>query len=48
MSHSADDVKLITDLNVNEYFNDDINNEIKKQNVNMNEENVVYIVNMLT
>ena len=48
MSHSTDDVKLITDLNVNEYFNDAIHDAITHQHVHLNEETVVYIVNLLT
>lgn len=48
MSYSTDDVKLITDLNVNEYFNDAIHDAITHQHVHLNEETVVYIVNLLT
>lgn len=48
MSYSEDDVKLITDLNVNEYFNDAIHDAINHQHVHLNEETVVYIVNLLT
>jgi hypothetical protein len=49
MSNSVnDDVKLITDLNVNEYFNDAIHDAISHQHVNLNDETVVYIVNLLT
>lgn len=48
MSHSEDDVKLITDLNMNEYFNDAIHDAINHQHVHLNEDTVVYIVNLLT
>ncbi len=48
MSHSDNDVKLITNLNVNEYFNDAIHDAISHQHVGLNEETAVYIVNLLT
>ncbi len=48
MSHSANDVKLITDLNVNEYFNDAIHDAISHQHIYPKDETVVYIVNLLT
>ncbi len=48
MSHSVDDVKLIIDLNVNEYFNDAIHDAISHQHVTSKDETVVYIVNLLT
>jgi hypothetical protein len=48
MSHSVDDVGLITDLNINEYFNDAIHDAISHQRVGLNDETVVYIVNLLT
>lgn len=48
MSHSVDDVGLITNLNVNEYFNDAIHDAISHQRVGLNDETVVYIVNLLT
>lgn len=48
MSNSVNDVKLITNLNVNEYFNDAIHDAISHQHVSLNDETVVYIVNLLT
>jgi hypothetical protein len=49
MSQSVDDdIQLITDLNVNEYFNDAIHDAISHQHVSLNDETVVYIVNLLT
>ena len=48
MSYFEDEVKLVTDLNVNEYFNDAIHDAITHQHVHLNEETVVYIVNLLT
>jgi hypothetical protein len=48
MSHSVNDVKLITNLNVNEYFNDAIHDAISHQRVGLKDETVVYIVNLLT
>ncbi len=48
MSHSVNDVKLITNLNVNEYFNDAIHDALSHQRVGSKEETVVYIVNLLT
>ncbi len=48
MSHSVNDVKLITNLNINEYFNDAIHDAISHQHVRLNDETVVYIVNLLT
>lgn len=43
MSCSVDDCGLITNLNINEYFND----AISCQRVGLNDETVVYIVNLL-
>ncbi len=48
MSHSVNDVNLITNLNVNEYFNDAIHDAISHQSVYPKDETVVYIVNLLT
>jgi len=48
MSHTVNDVNLITNLNVNEYFNDAIHDAISHQRVGLNDETVVYIVNLLT
>jgi hypothetical protein len=48
MSHSVNEVKLITNLNVNEYFNDAIHDAISHQSVYPKDETVVYIVNLLT
>jgi hypothetical protein len=48
MSHSVNDVKLITNLNVNEYFNDAIHDALSHQHIRHNDETVVYIVNLLT
>ncbi len=48
MSQSVDDVGLITNLNINEYFNDAIHDAISHQHVGLNDETVVYIVNLLT
>lgn len=48
MSGSVNDVGLITNLNVNEYFNDAIHDAISHQRVGLNDETVVYIVNLLT
>lgn len=48
MSHTVDDVKLITSLNVNEYFNDAIHDALSHQHIKQNDETVVYIVNLLT
>lgn len=48
MLHSEDDVKLITDLNVNEYFNDAIHDAISHQRIYPKGETIVYIVNLLT
>ncbi|MBL1142549.1 MAG: hypothetical protein HND53_11000 [Proteobacteria bacterium] len=49
MSNSVnDDVKLITNLNVNEYFNDAIHDALSHQHINHNDETVVYIVNLLS
>lgn len=48
MSDSVDDVGLITNLNVNEYFNDAIHDAISHQHLSHHDETVVYIVNLLT
>lgn len=49
MSRSVnDDVKLITDLNLHEYFNDAIHDAISHQHINLNDETIVYIVNLLS
>jgi len=48
MSQSVDDVSLITNLNINEYFHDAIHDAISHQRVGLNDETVVYIVNLLT
>lgn len=48
MSHSIDNANLITNLNVNEYFNDAIHDAISHQRVYPKDETVVYIVNLLT
>jgi hypothetical protein len=49
MSHSVnDDVQLITNLNVNEYFNDAIHDALSHQHISHNDETIVYIVNLLT
>jgi len=48
MSDSVDDVGLITNLNVNEYFNDAIHDAASHQHISFNDETVVYIVNLLT
>lgn len=48
MSHSVDNANLITNLNVNEYFNDAIHDAISHQHVYPKDETVVYIVNLLT
>jgi len=48
MSHSVDDANLITNLNVNEYFNDAIHDAISHQHLYPKDETVVYIVNLLT
>jgi len=48
MSYSEDDCGLITNLNINEYFNDAIHDAISHQRVGLNDETVVYIVNLLT
>lgn len=48
MSQSVDDISLITNLNINEYFNDAIHDAISHQRVGLNDETVVYIVNLLT
>ena len=48
MSNSVNDVSLITDLNVNEYFNDAIHDAITHQSISAREDTIVYIVNLLT
>tara|TARA_R110002072_G_scaffold3803_2_gene27115 strand:- start:7092 stop:7718 length:627 start_codon:yes stop_codon:yes gene_type:complete len=48
MPHSVDNVNLITNLNINEYFNDAIHDAISHQGIYPKEETVVYIVNLLT
>ena len=48
MSRSVNDVNLITNLNVNEYFNDAIHDAISHQRIYPKGETVVYIVNLLT
>ncbi len=48
MSHSVDNANLITNLNVNEYFNDAIHDAISHQHIYPKDETVVYIVNLLT
>jgi hypothetical protein len=48
MSHSVENANLITNLNVNEYFNDAIHDALSHQHVCPKEETVVYIVNLLT
>ena len=48
MSHSVDDANLITNINVNEYFNDAIHDAISHHNIYPKDETVVYIVNLLT
>ncbi|HIF51984.1 MAG TPA: hypothetical protein EYQ42_10755 [Thiotrichaceae bacterium] len=48
MSYLEDDCGLITNLNINEYFNDAIHDAISHQRVGLNDETVVYIVNLLT
>jgi hypothetical protein len=48
MSHSVNDVGLITNLNINEYFNDAIHDAISHQRVGSSDETIVYIVNLLT
>ena len=48
MPHSVDNVNLITNLNINEYFNDAIHDAISHQRIYPKEETVVYIVNLLT
>ncbi len=39
---------IITSLNINEYFNDAIHDAISHQRIGLNDETVVYIVNLLT
>ncbi len=48
MTRSVDGISLITDINVNEYFNDAIHEAVSHQHVTASEETIVYIVNLLT
>ena len=48
MSQSVNGVDLITDLNMNEYFNDAIHSALSHQGLSPKDETVVYIVNLLS
>lgn len=48
MSRTVNDVNLITNLNVSEYFNDAIHDAISHQRIYPKDETVVYVVNLLT
>lgn len=48
MSQSVNEIDLITNLNVNEYFNDAIHDAVSRQSISPHEETIVYIVNLLT
>ena len=48
MTEAVDNVNLITAMNMNEYFNDAIQEAIAHQHLSRNDDTIVYIVNLLS
>lgn len=48
MTEAVDNVNLITAMNINEYFNDAIQQAVAHQHLSRNDDTIVYIVNLLS